>query len=78
MSLAFSRGGRPSELEAYQVIDIECEDCGRTRRMQRRAIAEAIRNGAHTLIELHNKLYCSACRERGAPGRNVNLYPRER
>jgi hypothetical protein len=78
MSLGYSGGDKQPELAAYRAIDIECEECGRTKRMQPPAIAAAVRGGTRTLIGLHNKLYCSACRDRGLQGRNINLYPKER
>lgn len=78
MSLAWGEGPREPELLAYSALDIECEECGRTKRMQAPQIAGHVRRGVHTLIGLHNKLYCSACRERGLPARNINLYPKLR
>lgn len=78
MSLAYGGNEKRSELAGYRAIDIECEECGRTKRMQPPAIAAVVRGGTRTLIGLHNKLYCSACRDRGLQGRNINLYPKER
>jgi hypothetical protein len=78
MSLDYGGGAKRPELAAYSAIDIECEECGRTKRMQSPAIGSVIRSGTHTLIGLHNKLHCSVCRSRGGLGKNINLYPKER
>lgn len=78
MSLAWGEGPRRPELSSYSALDIECEECGRTKRMQSHEIAQHVARGVHTLIGLHNKLLCSACRERGLPARNINVYPKPR
>lgn len=74
MSLAYEKPDRV-ELATYWAIDIRCEDCGRTKRMQPGDIAAVVKGGTRSLIGLHNKLFCSVCRDRGGQGRNINLYP---
>lgn len=70
--------GRP-ELAEFRAIGIECEDCGRTKRMQPRDIADRVADGVRTLMMLHNKLRCSVCSERGiGGGKNITLYPIQR
>ncbi|TCR63196.1 hypothetical protein [Bosea sp. BK604] len=78
MSLAFENGPWKPELALVRAIDIRCEDCGRTRRMQAPAIARHVSAGCHSLIGLHDKLYCAVCRERGGLGKNLSLFPIDR
>lgn len=79
MSLAWERGSGKPELSEFRAIGIHCEDCGRTKRMQPREIADHVTNGIHTLMALHNRLRCSVCSERGVGGgKNLSLYPIKR
>ena len=75
MSLAFSQLDRSAELASFSAVDIRCEDCGRTKRLQRRQLQDIVHSGTRSLIGLHNRLYCSACRGRGGDGRNIDLQP---
>lgn len=75
MSLTFSQLDRSSELWNLSATDIKCEDCGRTKRLQSRQLRAIVRDGTRTLMGLHNRLYCSACRDRGGEGRNIDLKP---
>lgn len=75
MSLAYSGSGERPELSRVASLDIQCEDCGRTKRMWPGAIQEVIGQGTRTLMGLHNRLSCSVCRERGGLGKNINLVP---
>lgn len=63
------------ELRQARALDIECEDCGRTRRFQRRDLLELDMEGIRTFQQLGSKLYCRHCRERRGKGRNVSLKP---
>lgn len=78
MSLAWGEGPWRPELASYRAIDIRCDDCGRTKRLQVAEISRFIRAGTHSLIGLHDKLYCSVCRDRGGLGKNIDLKPRPR
>ena len=59
------------------LLDIQCEDCGRTRRMWPGAIQEGIGQGTRTLMGPENRLSCS-CRERGGLGKTITLVPTAR
>lgn len=78
MSLAFTEKIWRPELSQFRAIDIRCDDCGRTKRLQAPDIREHIARGVHSLIGLHDKLHCSVCRSRGGMGKNVSLFPIER
>lgn len=78
MSLAYEREQKVPELAAVRAIDIRCEDCGRTKRMQAAAIAAQIRIGRRSIVGLHDKLYCALCRDRGGLGKNISLFPIDR
>jgi hypothetical protein len=78
MSLAFTEGIRGPELASFRAIDISCDDCGRTKRLQAPEIADIVGQGTHSLFGLHNRLHCALCRERGGLGKNINLYPIKR
>lgn len=75
MSLAFTEGISRSELAEYRAIDMRCDDCGRTKRMQSGEIVGHARAGVRSLVALGNKLHCSLCRDRGGLGRNISLFP---
>ncbi|WP_126111921.1 MULTISPECIES: hypothetical protein [unclassified Bosea (in: a-proteobacteria)] len=75
MSLAWSERAGRSELASVWAIDIRCDDCGRTKRMQAPEIAGVVRQGTRSLIGLHNRLHCALCRERGGLGRNISITP---
>jgi len=64
-----------NELALAWAVDITCENCGRTRRFQRRALANLQDKGCRTLAQLGSRLYCLACEERDAAARNVSLVP---
>ncbi|MGO4737355.1 hypothetical protein AB4099_12480 [Bosea sp. 2KB_26] len=57
------------------LLEIPCEDCGRTKRMWPGAIQEVIGQGTRTLMGLHNRFSCSVCRERGGLGTTTTLVP---
>lgn len=78
MSLSFTEGIWRPELSAFRAIDIRCEDCGRTKRMQPAEIRHQIAGGTYNLVSLGNKLHCSVCRDRGGLGKNVSVYPIKR
>lgn len=78
MSLAWGEEPWKPELSGFRAIDIRCEDCGRTKRMQPREIAGHIERGVYSLVGLHNRLHCSVCRDRGGMGKNVSLIPIDR
>jgi len=65
-----------SELRQARALDIVCEDCGRTRRFQRRYLLELDMEGFHSFQQLAAKLVCRHCRERRGEGHNVTLRPR--
>ena len=65
-----------SELRQARALDIVCEDCGRTRRFQRRDLLELDLEGFHSFHQLGSKLVCRHCRERKGEGRNISLKPR--
>lgn len=75
MSLAYESRGQRSELASVWAVDIRCDDCGRTKRLQGRALSGLVANGTHSIVGLHNKLFCSVCRDRGGLGKNVSLSP---
>jgi len=75
MSLSGDRGFWKPELSGFRAIDIRCEDCGRTKRMQPREIAGHVASGTYSLVGLGNRLCCSVCRDRGGLGRNVSVFP---
>ena len=64
-----------NELDLVWAVDVSCENCGRTRRLQRRTLASLRDRGYHTLAQLGSRLYCMACQERNAGGRNVSVVP---
>lgn len=61
-----------------RAVDIRCEDCGRTKRMQPREIAKHIHAGTKSMVGLGNKLHCSVCRDRGGIGKNISLFAVQR
>lgn len=65
-----------SELRQARALDIVCEDCGRTRRFQRRLLLELDMEGFTSFQQLAAKLVCKHCRERQGQGHNVTLRPR--
>lgn len=75
MTLWAEEGPWRPELSLFRAIDIRCDDCGRTKRMQPREIRQQIGAGVYSLIGLHNRLHCSVCRSRGGLGKNVSLLP---
>lgn len=78
MSLIFTEGIWRPELSLFRAIDIRCDDCGRSKRMQPSDIRSHIANGVYSLIGLHDKLHCTVCRDRGGLGKNVSVYPIKR
>jgi hypothetical protein len=56
-------------------MDVRCENCGRTRRLTSRHIAEYERRGHRSIEQIGEKLRCSACDERGRVSRNVSVVP---
>ncbi|MET0744721.1 MAG: hypothetical protein ABWY78_15230 [Microvirga sp.] len=64
-----------NELALAWAVDIHCENCGRTRRFSRRALATFQERGCRTFAHLGSRLYCLACQERDAAARNVSLVP---
>jgi hypothetical protein len=66
-------GWQRCELASVRAVDIQCEDCGRTRRFQRPALLDLERKGVRTFPQLASRLYCRHCAERNGTGRNVSL-----
>jgi hypothetical protein len=64
------------ELRQARALDVECEDCGRTRRFQRRDLLALDREGVRTFRHLGSRLTCRHCRDRSGSGKNVTLKPR--
>ena len=56
------------ELRRAWALDIFCEDCGHTRRFQRRDLLELETEGFRTFQHLAAKLVCKHCRERQGQG----------
>jgi hypothetical protein len=61
------------ELLTVRALDIACEDCGRTRRLQRQRLVQLDEGGIKSFHQLGNKLRCSACAERDGKGRNIKI-----
>ena len=78
MSLWAEEGPWRPELSLFRAIDIRCDDCGRTKRMQPHEIRRHVDNGVYSLIGLHDKLHCSVCRARGGLGKHISIYPIKR
>ena len=74
--MAMEYGRAVSELRQARALDIVCEDCGRTRRFQRRDLLELDMEGFRTFPQLGSKLVCRHCRERQGRGKNISLKPR--
>ena len=64
----------PRLLGAIDNIEIRCSDCGRTKRWTREHVASRSLPANATLDDLGKKLVCSACREQGGRGFNVEIY----
>lgn len=69
-------GMAASELRQAKALDIVCEDCGRTRRFQRRDLLELDMEGFRTFPQLGSKLVCRHCKGRRGAGKNISLKPR--
>ncbi|MDE1438004.1 hypothetical protein, partial [Bacillus licheniformis] len=78
MSLMAEDGPWRPELSLFRAIDMRCEDCGRSKRMQPPEIRRHIADGIFSLVGLHAKLQCKVCRSRGGMGKNVSLFPIEK
>jgi hypothetical protein len=73
MSLAWSDSKAPlPRLSQIAALNVRCDDCGRTSRLERQAL-DGLPD--YCLSELRKKLLCSHCREMGALGKNVAAMP---
>jgi uncharacterized Fe-S cluster-containing radical SAM superfamily protein len=56
-------------------LGVECENCGRRRRLARHQVQRMIGRGIHTVEQLGQKLRCKVCAERGKLSKNVTIVP---
>lgn len=56
-------------------LGIECENCGRRRRLNRSQVGRMIGTGINTIEQLGHKLRCKVCAEQGLISKNVSITP---
>jgi uncharacterized Fe-S cluster-containing radical SAM superfamily protein len=56
-------------------LGVECENCGRRRRLNRHQVQRMIGRGIHTVEQLGQKLRCKVCAEQGKISKNVTILP---
>lgn len=56
-------------------LGVECENCGRRRRLNRHQVERMIGRGIHTVEQLGQKLRCKVCAEQGKISKNVTIMP---
>lgn len=61
-----------------KALDIECLNCGRTRRLGRPQLRDFIGAGIRSVEDLGRRLSCRECAAQGKVSKNVTIMPRYR
>jgi hypothetical protein len=65
--------GKEPVLAQVLSISVECIDCGRTRWRRTAELKTFGVNENTKLADLSRRLYCTACRAEGLPGRHISV-----
>jgi RNase P subunit RPR2 len=64
-----------NELVSAKALEVICEDCGRTRRLDRWKLIELDEGGVKSFHQLGHRLRCKTCRAAQGEGNNVRMRP---